>query len=219
MKKQVLIIHFLLFILSGLSIIPAFSQPLKIRFDPQMGDHLVLLGNTFADRMRHYGYFETLLQKNYPAKQLTLRNMGWSADEVGLQPRPLNFPGFGEKISPPAKSTKEVTFQGFTHEGEPIRMPVPLNFDGLNRDLAEQKADIIFLCFGMNESFKGLEGLKQFEKDLDVFIENLQGKQFNGHSAPKLVLVSAIAHENLGGYYPDPSGHNKNLALYTKSMQ
>lgn len=78
---------------------PVVAQALNSGFTPKKGDHIILLGNTFADRMRHYGYFETLLQKNYPDKQLTLRNMGWSADEVGLQPRPLNFPGFGEKTS------------------------------------------------------------------------------------------------------------------------
>ncbi|MBE9461542.1 PVC-type heme-binding CxxCH protein [Dyadobacter subterraneus] len=219
MKKLILNIRFLLIITSVFSFKATHSQPLKSAFLPKKGDHIILLGNTFADRMRHYGYFETLLQKNFPGQQLTVRNMGWSADEVGLQPRPLNFPGFGEKASVPVKPSKEVTFQGFTHEGEPIHMPVALNFNGLNQDLTEQKADIIFLCFGMNEAFKGLAGLSQFEKDLEVFIKNLQDNQFNGHSVPKLVLVSSIAHENLGHYYPDPSEHNKNLALYTKAMQ
>lgn len=219
MKELILNICLLLVLVFFFLWIPAFGQPLKLSFEPQKGDHIILLGNTFADRMRHYGYFETLLQKNYPDRQLTLRNMGWSADEVGLQPRPLNFPGFGEKTSIPVKPNKEVTFQGFTHEGEPIRMPVALNFAGLNHDLTEQRADVIFLCFGMNEAFKGPTGLPQFEKDLDIFIKNLQDNKFNGHSAPRLVLVSAIAHENLGRYYPDPSEHNKNLALYTKSMQ
>ena len=204
---------------AGSLAVPVAGQALNPRFTPQKGDHIILLGNTFADRMRHYGYFETLLQKNYPGLQLTLRNMGWSADEVGLQPRPLNFPGFGEKAFARPLVSKEVTFQGFTHEGEKIVMPVALNFDGLNQDLKEQKADIIFLCFGMNEAFKGPAGLPQFEKDLNVFIKNLEQNKFNGRTAPKLVLVSPIAHENLGTYFPDPSDHNKNLDLYTKAMQ
>ncbi|RAJ93138.1 putative membrane-bound dehydrogenase-like protein [Larkinella arboricola] len=188
-------------------------------FAPRNGDHIILLGNTFADRMRHYGYFETLLQKNFPDKHLTLRNMGWSADEVGLQPRPLNFPGFGEKTKRLTEGQKEVKFQGFTHEGERIVMPVALNFEGLNQDLYDQKADMIFLCFGMNEAFKGPAGLPQFEKDLDVFIQNLRNNKYNGRSAPVLVLVSPIAHEDLGGNYPNPDEHNKNLALYTRAMQ
>ncbi|GAB3281699.1 hypothetical protein GCM10027347_57440 [Larkinella harenae] len=188
-------------------------------FAPKQGDRIILLGNTFADRMRHYGYFETLLQKNFPDRHLTLRNMGWSADEVGLQPRPLNFPGFGEKTNRLTEGQKEVKFQGFTHEGERIVMPVALNFEGLNQDLHDQKADLIFLCFGMNEAFKGPAGLPQFEKDLQRFIQNLQGNQYNGRSAPVLVLVSPIAQEDLGGNYPNPDEHNKNLELYTRTMQ
>lgn len=213
--------HFLLAIvfLSVALVKPACGQAPNPGFAPKNGDHIILLGNTFADRMRHYGYFETLLQKNFPGKQLTMRNMGWSADEVGLQPRPLNFPGFGEKTKRLTEGQKEVKFQGFTHEGERIVMPVALNFEGLNQDLYDQKADMILLCFGMNEAFKGPAGLPQFEKDLHVFIQNLQSNHYNGASAPALVLVSPIAHEELGGNYPDPAAHNKNLELYTKSMQ
>ncbi|TDE14658.1 PVC-type heme-binding CxxCH protein [Dyadobacter psychrotolerans] len=196
-----------------------FCQPLVKKLEPKKGSHVVFLGNTFADRMRHYGYFETLLQKNFPDRQLRLRNMGWSADEVGLQPRPLNFPGFGEKTLSKPKTEKEITFQGFTHEGEPIYMPVALNFTGLNQDLTDQTADIIFLCFGMDEAFKGNSGLAQFEKDFSAFIKNLQSNRYNGTSAPELVVVSPIAHENLGGHYPDPAEHNQNLDLYTKSMK
>ncbi|GGB97761.1 PVC-type heme-binding CxxCH protein [Dyadobacter sediminis] len=198
---------------------PVSGQALNSGFVPKNGDHIILLGNTFADRMRHYGYFETLLQKNFPDKHLTLRNMGWSADEVGLQPRPLNFPGFGEKTKRLTEGQKEVKFQGFTHEGERIVMPVALNFEGLNQDLYDQKADMIFLCFGMNESFKGAAGLPQFEKDLHAFIRNLQRNRYNGRSAPSLVLVSPIAHEERGVHFPNPAEHNKNLELYTKAMQ
>jgi len=196
--------------------ITSFAQKVT-NFNPQKGDRIILLGNTFADRMRHYGYFETLLQKNFPDKELRLRNMGWSADEVSLQPRPLNFPGFKEDVGKPIP--KEVSFQKYKFEGEKIVMPVALNFAGLNQDLTEQKASIIFLCFGMNEAFKGKEGLPQFKTDLENFIKNLQSNQFNERSAPQLILVSPIAHEDLGGYFPKPEEHNQNLSLYTEAMR
>ncbi|TLV02722.1 PVC-type heme-binding CxxCH protein [Dyadobacter luticola] len=197
----------------------AAAQAPNPGFSPKKADHIILLGNTFADRMRHYGYFETQLQSHFTEKELTMRNMGWSADEVGLQPRPLNFPGFGEKTTRLTEGQKEINFKSFTHETEKIVMPVALNFAGLNQDLRDQKADIIFLCFGMNEAFKGAAGLPEFEKDLNVFIKNLLSNQYNGRSAPTLILVSPIAHENLSEHYPDPAEHNKNLALYTKAMQ
>lgn len=188
-------------------------------FNPQKQHRIILLGNTFADRMRHYGYFETLLQKNFQGKALRVRNMGWSADEVGLQPRPLNFPGFGNSDARSTDESKEVSFKRYKFEGEKIVMPVALNFAGLHQDLAEQKADIIFLCFGMNESFKGEAGLPQFEKDLQTFMHALSGQKYNGHSAPQLILVSPIAHEDLGGHYPKPETHNHNLKLYSNAMQ
>lgn len=196
----------------------AIGADAPAKFDPKKGSHIVLLGNTFADRMRHYGYFETLLQKSYPDRQLTLRNMGWSADEVGLQPRPLNFPGFRMSTPPPIEK-KEVGFETYKYESAPINMPVALNFTGLNQDLTEQQADIIFLCFGMNEAFKGKAGLPQFQKDLEVFTNNLRSNKYNGTSAPQLVLVSPIAHEDLGGYFPKPDEHNQNLRLYTDAMR
>jgi glucose/arabinose dehydrogenase/azurin len=215
--NALLIFHFLLF--STLIAADTNAQALTPGFSPKKGDRVVLLGNTFADRMRHYGYFETILQRSFPDKNLSLRNMGWSADEVGLQPRPLNFPGFGEKTKRLTEGQAEVTFKGFTHEGEPNQMPVPFNFNGLNQDLYDQKADVIFLCFGMNEAFRGEAGLAQFEKDLRAFVQNLKNNKYNGKAAPTLVLVSPIAHENLGAHFPDPAEHNKNLLLYTKSLR
>lgn len=198
---------------------PVQGQRIRPAFAPEQGAHIILLGNTFADRMRHYGYFETLLQTSFPGKHLSVRNLGWSADEVGLQPRPLNFPGWGEKTSRLTTGSKEVTFQGYTYEGAKIVMPVPLNFPGLNQNLTDQKADVIFLCFGMNEAFQGEAGLPQFEKDLNAFIQNLLAHQYNGRCAPTLVLVSPITHEDLGGQLPNPDGHNRSLRLYTEAMR
>ena len=202
----------------------AHGQAAMPPFNPKTSDRIVLLGNTFADRMRHYGYLETLLQQTFPNRQLTLRNMGWSADEVGLQPRPLNFPGFGEKttvaVTQPVPDAKnEVVFNGFTRQSDPITMPVALNFAGLNQDLTDQKADMLFLCFGMNEAFKGAAGLGQFEQDLGAFVANLQRNRYNGRTAPLLVLVSPIAHEQAGPHLPDPTDHNLNLALYANAMR
>ena len=208
-------------LLTGLCFLlhPAQGQLATPTFDPQPGSRIILLGNTFADRMRHYGYVETLLQQQFPGRQLTVRNMGWSADEVGLQPRPLNFPGFGDKTTRLTTGSKEIAFQGFTHGNEGTVMPVALNMAGLNQDLYDQRADVLLLCFGMNESFRGPAGLPQFEKDLGLFIANLRANRYNGRSAPALILVSPIAHEALGGHLPDPAEHNANLDLYTKAMR
>ncbi|MEO5997366.1 MAG: PVC-type heme-binding CxxCH protein [Chitinophagaceae bacterium] len=153
-----------------------------ISWSPTQGSHIVFLGNTFAERLQHYNFFEALLYKSFPERQLIVRNLGWSADEVNLQPRPLNF-------------------------------------GTLDEHLAQQKADIIFACFGLNESFKGADSLDNYKNQLSSFIKHLQAQKYNGQKVPEIILVSPIAYEKLGGFLPDPAGHNKNLELYTKGMK
>src|SRR5690625_2138804 len=68
-------------------------------FNPQQNCNIVFIGNSFADRLRDYNYFETLLYKNFPERNLTIRNLGWSADEVGLRPRPLNYEDLDAQLS------------------------------------------------------------------------------------------------------------------------
>lgn len=156
-------------------------RDMGINFQPQKGQRIVIIGNTFAERLQNYNYFEPLLYKSFPDLNLTVRNMGWSADEVGLQPRPYNF-------------------------------------GTLDEHLTLQKADIIFACFGLNEAFKGPDSLANFKHGLSGFLSHLKQQKYNSKSAPEIILVSPIAHEELGGNLPDPKEHNANLELYTKGM-
>ena len=145
------------------------------------GDSIVFIGNTFAERMGLFGWFEMFLHSKYADHQLKVRNMGWSADEVALRPRPK---GFGDR----------------------------------HRYLTQEKADVIFACFGMNESFAGDDGLAPFEMDLGTLMQDLHAHHYNGASAPRIVLISPVAHQNLGGLLPDGREHNKSLERYTKAM-
>jgi lysophospholipase L1-like esterase len=64
------------------------AQP-PIVFQPH--DHVVLVGNTLAERQLLFNHFEASLLARLPALELTVRNLGWSGDTPALQPRPLNF--------------------------------------------------------------------------------------------------------------------------------
>jgi putative heme-binding domain-containing protein len=55
------------------------------------GEHISLIGNTLADRMQHDGWLETYLQSRFPKHQLTIRNLGFSGDEITLRLRSANF--------------------------------------------------------------------------------------------------------------------------------
>ncbi|BDS07562.1 hypothetical protein NT6N_26020 [Oceaniferula spumae] len=53
------------------------------------GDHIAIVGNTFADQLRNHGYMETLLQQH---ADISLRNLGWAGDTLTQRDRPTNFP-------------------------------------------------------------------------------------------------------------------------------
>ena len=59
--------------------------------DLNKGDHLVWIGNTFAERMQYFGEIESQLHARYPEHNLVVRNLAWSADTVSLRPRPKDF--------------------------------------------------------------------------------------------------------------------------------
>ena len=54
------------------------------------GDHIAIVGNTFADQIRVHGYLETLLLNQLNA--ISIRNLGWGGDMLTSRDRPTNFP-------------------------------------------------------------------------------------------------------------------------------
>jgi glucose/arabinose dehydrogenase len=62
------------------------------------GDKIVVIGNTFAERMSFFGHYETRLHARYPEHKLVFRNLGWSADEVVLRPRQNKFEDHGHRL-------------------------------------------------------------------------------------------------------------------------
>ena len=82
------------------------------------------------------------------------------------------------------------------------------------------KADVVFAFFGYNESFAGEAGLDKFKKDLDTYLKHLLASKFNGKSAPRVVLFSPIAQQDLKDRnLPDGAANNKRIELYTAAMK
>src|SRR5262245_58864855 len=63
------------------------------------GDHVVIVGNTLAERLQQHGHFETLLHSRFPELELVVRNLGWSADEISLRPRSKDFKDHGHTLA------------------------------------------------------------------------------------------------------------------------
>ncbi|MEM9646126.1 MAG: PVC-type heme-binding CxxCH protein, partial [Planctomycetota bacterium] len=77
----------------------------------------------------------------------------------------------------------------------------------------------ILFFFGLNESFKGEDGLKDFESQLNQLVTDTKAKKYNGSTPPRIVLVSPIAFEKThNDHLPDGTEENANLELYTNAI-
>jgi lysophospholipase L1-like esterase len=85
-------------------------------------------------------------------------------------------------------------------------------FRHLTQHVADLKPNVVFLAYGMNESFEGEKGLAKFLEGFDRLLDMLEA------SKAKVVLLSPIRHEDLGPPFPDPTAHNKDLRLYIDAM-
>jgi putative heme-binding domain-containing protein len=114
----------------------------------------------------------------------------------------------------------ELVFRDLGFSGDELKVrPRSENFGSTDEWLTRTKADVVFAFFGYNESFADEVGLPKFKKDLDAFVKSTRAHKYNGTSAPRLVLFSPIAHEDLHDpNLPDGAANNKRLERYTAAM-
>lgn len=168
----------------------------------QAEDHVCLIGNALAERMQHDGHWETLLQQRFSQQRLVVRNLGWSADEVDV------------------KTELAITEPSYSAGDRVLRArPRSRNFGSPDVHLTHSKATVVLAFFGFNESFAGPAGVGKFKADVEGFLAHTAKQNYSGKGAPKVVLVSPIAHENLGDpNLPDGAANNANLKLYTAAL-
>jgi hypothetical protein len=75
------------------------------------------------------------------------------------------------------------------------------------------KPTVVIVGYGMADSFDGEPGLTAFAAGLNTLLDTL------APSKPRFVLLSPIAHEDLGRPFPDPGKHNRDLARYRDAIQ
>jgi glucose/arabinose dehydrogenase/lysophospholipase L1-like esterase len=172
---------------AAMAVLASFAAPCGAAAKPELvlrqGDRIILIGNTFAERMQYYGYFETLLHARFPEHELVVHNLGYSADELALKPRQERFNDHGHTLK-------------------------------------DEKPDVLIAAFGFNESFGGPAGLAKFKKDLESFINVSTTTKYNGKEAPRLVLFSPIAHEDLKNpLITDGKKNNVDIELYSRAME
>lgn len=93
-------------------------------------------------------------------------------------------------------------------------------FGSPDQHLTREKADVVFAFFGYNESFAGEEGLPKFKAELAAYLKHLAGQKYNGKGAPRVAVLSPIAHEDLKDpNLPDGAANNARLRAYAKAME
>jgi putative heme-binding domain-containing protein len=158
-------------------------------FELRDGDRVVLVGDTLMEREQSYGFIEFLLTTHFPDRNVTFRNLGWSADIPEGQSR-----------------------VGFDHE-----KPPSFWFEQLTNSIAQTKPTVVFLGYGMANSFDGEAAVPKFIAEMERLMDALQ----QNATAEKLrfVLLSPVPHEKLPGALPDPAKHNAQLAAYTQALK
>ncbi|MGI9456432.1 MAG: DUF7133 domain-containing protein, partial [Aeoliella sp.] len=115
----------------------------------------------------------------------------------------------------------QLTFRNLGFSGDEVTTrPRSDNFGSPDQWLTKCQADVVFCFFGYNESLRSEAGLDDFAHDLSAMIDGMLANKYNGKSAPRLVIFSPIAHENLNSpHLPDGSKNNRNLERTTQTMR
>ena len=115
----------------------------------------------------------------------------------------------------------KLTIRNLAVPGDELKnRPREDNFGSADQWLSKNRTDVVFAFFGYNEALKGTDGIDGFRKDLADVINGMKGQKYNGKSAPRIVMFSPIAHENLQDpNLPDGSANNAKLHLYTEAMR
>ncbi len=115
---------------------------------------------------------------------------------------------------------KNATFRNLGWSGDTVGGHARAGFgtpqDGFNhlaRHVDELKPTVLFLAYGMNESFDGPKGLEGFRSGLERLLDTL------ARTRARIVLLSPVRHEDLGPPWPDASEHNRNLRLYSDALK
>lgn len=110
---------------------------------------MVWLGGTFVERAQQYGYMELALTTRWPNRNVTFRNLGWSADDV-----------FGESRK---------YYGGY--------QSTTLDVGGRERLLANVQAfdaTAVFVNYGANAAAGGSEALESFLSGYRSLLEELE---------------------------------------------
>jgi lysophospholipase L1-like esterase len=86
--------------------------------------------------------------------------------------------------------------------------PPEAGFEQLRQQILAVKPTVIVLGYGMADSFAGEAGLPAFEQGISRLLNVIDSTK------ARVVLLSPVAHADLGRPLPNPASHNRDLARY-----
>jgi putative heme-binding domain-containing protein len=130
---------------------------------------------------------------------------------------------------------KELVVRNFARPADEVGIRQrPADYTKLDDPLAAFGIDTFLCFFGFNESFKGPEGVEQFKRDYEKFLDEYAAKypRDDTGAKPRFVLVSPIAFERPDPahgitptsptderFLPDGKKENENLKLYAEAVK
>jgi putative heme-binding domain-containing protein len=161
-------------------------------FELKDGDRVVFLGDTFIEREQYYGWIELMLTTRFPDRNVTFRNLGWSADT------PAGDSRFGLSL---LQAGKEPPDEGWKQ---------------LVRQLEDAKPTVVFVGYGMASSYDGEAGLPKFKADYNRLLDTIEKIS----PGVRLVLLSPIRHNGsyAGADKRVIDEHNAVLGKYSEAI-
>ncbi len=135
-----------------------------VPFELREGDRVVFLGDTFMEREQQFGWIELMLTTRFPDRNVTFRNLGWSAD------------------TPAGDSRFGLSLLQAGHE------PADEGWNQLVKQLEFTKPTVVFVGYGMASSFDGEAGLPKFKSDYNRLLDTIEKIS----PGVRFVLVSPI---------------------------
>ena len=178
-------------LIAFLALTAASAATPAARFELRDGDRVVFLGDTLIEREQSHGWIELMLTVRSADSSVTFRNLGWSADT----PAGVSRTGLS-----PMQAAREPADEGWIQ---------------LQQQITDAKPTVIFVGYGMANSFDGLEGEEKFRADYIRLLDALAKLA----PAARLILLGPSRHEGFGAPAPDPTAHNATLSRLSAAIR
>ena len=158
-------------------------------FELHDGDRVALIGDVFIERAQEYGHLELALTTAWPTRHVTFRNLGWSGDT----PRGISRAGLSL-----LQAGRESADEGWKQLQKQIELVNPT---------------VVFLGYGMASSFENQPA--KFRQEMQGLIDIIRKI---AEAKTRLVILSPLRHEVIGGALPNPAKHNERLAEHVAQL-